>query len=368
MDYKYKYKKYKFKYLQKKKLLISGGENIYNCYNNENEKFLKKSKKKNKYAYVYILLKSSQSYIKYIIAALVSAYSLRKQKTKFDIVVLVDKYIFDNYYNLLKIIFDKIKLIEVLLPNENLIKDIQRESWKFLYNKIHLFKLIEYKKILMINTNILPLKNYDYIFNYNTPAGIFIKKEYESDFDYIKFENKNKFVNREDDWVKEYKKIICNYKNINELKKKEKNLHKQFTQKLLHYSNYDWYIQGSLLLYEPSLKTYNNLYDIIKGNNKKYKNLYFTNDEFFFTYYFRKKWNFIDNRFSSNIFSKKYPYLEFIFGLKYNTGKPFLFNKKKKRKYVKYKEYKLWINYYNELKDKYPSIKNYIDLDNLFNL
>ena len=89
---------------------------------------------------------------------------------------MVDKYIYNNYYNLLKILFDKIKLIEVLLPHKNLIKDIQRESWKYLYNKMHLFKLIEYKKILMINVNILPLKNYDYIFNYNTPAGIFIKK------------------------------------------------------------------------------------------------------------------------------------------------------------------------------------------------
>ena len=234
MDYKYKYKKYKLKYLQKKNTFIGGDENIYNCYNNEDKKFIIKSKKEN-YAYVYILLKSSDSYLKYIIAAFVSAYSLRKQNTKYDIVVLVDKYIYNNYYNLLKILFDKIKLIEVLLPHKNLIKDIQRESWKYLYNKIHLFKLIEYKKILMINVNILPLKNYDYIFNYNTPAGIFIKKDYEADF--INFENKTIYVNREDNWVKRYKKIICNFKNINELTKKERNIHNQFKKKLLHYEN-----------------------------------------------------------------------------------------------------------------------------------
>ena len=90
------------------------------------------------------------------------------------------------------------------------------------------------------------------------------------------------------------------------------------------------------MLYEPSLKTYNKLYNIIKGKNTKYKNLYFTNDEFF--YIFFRKMNFIDNRFSSNIFSKKYPYLEYIFGIKYN-GKPFLLDEKKK--ILKYKEYKL---------------------------
>jgi hypothetical protein len=363
MDYKNKYLKYKNKYLKKKYSLTGGGANIYNCYNNEDKKFLIKSKKK-KYAYVYILLKSSSSYIKYIIAALVSAYSLKKQNTKYDIVILVDKYIYENYYNLLKLIFDKIKLIEVIFPYKNLIKDIQRESWKYLYNKIHLFKLIEYEKVLMINVNILPLKNYDYIFNYNTPAGIFIKNEYDGQFD---FKNKKKYVNREDYWVNEYKKIICNFKNIKELKKKDKKLHDQFKQKLVHYSNFDWFIQGSLLLYQPSLKTYDKLYKIINGENKKYKNLYFTNDEFFFTYFFREEWNFIDNRFSSNILSKKYPYLEYIFGIKYNTGKPFLLNEKNKKKFLKYKEYNIWVKYYKEFINKYPSVKNIINLDKLFN-
>lgn len=365
MDYKKKYIKYKYKYysLKKKYLQDGGGNNIYNCYNNEDKKFKTKPKNTN-CAYVYMLTKSSSSYKKYIIAALVSAYSLKKQKTKYDIIVLVDEYIYKNYYKLLKIIFDKVKLMEDFYPHKNFIKDIGRESWKFLYNKIMLFKLIEYKKVLMVNVNILPFKNYDYIFNYNTPAGVIIKKAYDGEFN---FKNKKKYVNRENYWVNEYKKIICNYKNIHELAKIDNTLFNQFNKKLLNYDNYDWYIQGSLLLYEPSLKTFNQLFKILNGSNPKYKNLYFTNDEMFFTYFFRKKWNFIDNRFSSNILPRKYPYIEYIFGIKYNTGKPFLLDYKKKNKFLKYKEYRLWITYYQEFINKHPSIKNIIDLDEIFN-
>jgi alpha-N-acetylglucosamine transferase len=313
--------------------------NPYDCYEVHHKTFEKKIYNKD-YAYVYLLMKSTDLFESYLIATLVSAYALKKQKTKNKIVILLTPDVDKKYYEIIRQIFDKIYVTEYFIPSEKFMKNIVNDRWKYLYTKINLFRLIQYKKIVFINANLLPIKNCDYLFNYNAPASV-LAFNYDEFFDYTK-----KHI--EDNYIKKYK-TMCDIKNIDDINDKD----------FFKYGNTNNVMMSSLLVFEPNMDTYKTLKNILNGKNNKYKDLVFTNDEFFFTYFFRKEWTFIDQRFNSMFFVKRYPYLKHIFILNYQSGKPFLLTSKKK--FSKYPEYKLWQEYKNNMLNEFSKLKKLIN-------
>lgn len=320
--------------------------NPYNFYKDQN-KIFKNGKYSDKYAYVYILMKSTDLFESYLLGTLVSAYALKKQKVKNKIIILVTKDIEKKYYKLILTIFDKIYVIDYYFPSEKFTKDISHDRWKYLYTKINLFKLIKYEKIVFINSNLLPIRNCDYLFNYKTPAAV----PYLREFDIFRLLTENKSINKEDKYIEDVKIF---YKNSTSKKLKKIKKYKN----LFEYDNDDGWMNASMLIFKPDMKTYNDLKKILDGNDKKYKNYTFTNDEIFFSYYFRKEWNFVNPRYNSMLFSGKYPYLEYIFILNYQMGKPFF--QKNKKKFKNYPEYKLWVSYLVSMIKHYPKLTDFV--------
>ena len=103
--------------------------NPYNCYNNHEKIFEKKSNTENKNnAYVYLLMKTTPVFEKYIVATLVSAYALRKQKTKNKIIITVTKDIDKKYYKYFTELFDEINVINYFIANSNFTKNIKYKN------------------------------------------------------------------------------------------------------------------------------------------------------------------------------------------------------------------------------------------------
>jgi alpha-N-acetylglucosamine transferase len=319
--------------------------NPYDCYKDQNKIFEKKVYNKD-FAYVYLLMKSTKAFEKYLIGTLVSAYALRKQDTKNKIVIMLTKDVDKKYYKIIRQVFDKIFIVNYFMVDDNFIKGIKSERWKVLYTKINLFRLIEYKKIVFINANLLPMRNCDYLFNYKAPGTTLLHMSFIDTFS----NNNNK--NREDSYI-ENNKMLCKSNTVGELEKNYK------YKNMLKIGDKNYLATSSLFIFEPNMKVYDDIKNILTGKNKKYKNLSFENDEFFFSYYFRDKWTFIDLRFNSILFSKKYPYIEHIFILNYQLWKPFLLDKN--NKFIDFPEYKLWIKYKKSMYKKYPKLREFID-------
>lgn len=195
----------------------------------------------------------------------------------------------------------------------------------------------------------MPIRNGDYLFNYKAPAAVPYLIEFDL-FEKSSLESKEK-INKEIKYLKDAK-IFCKNNTSEKLKKIKK------YENFLEYNKNTGNMMTSLLIFEPNMETYKNLKKILCGKDKKYKDMSFTNDEIFFSYYYRNEWTFIDIRFNSALFFRKYPFLEYIFILNYQIGKPFL--NKSKKKFKNYPEFKLWVNYLTSMVKHYPKLKDFV--------
>jgi len=111
----------------------------------------------------------------YLPGALVLAYALKMQ-TQHDCVCLVTKDVSNRAVRLLKIVYDK-----VILINELRIKSgvhTGRSDRNILMTRFEALKL-EYGKIILLDADVLPLSGYDDLFSLKTPAGIIMERKDE---------------------------------------------------------------------------------------------------------------------------------------------------------------------------------------------
>jgi len=139
-----------------------------------------------KYAYVCLLFD-----IKYLPGTLVLAESLKKACSFAELVILVNKN--TNIKDLLMRFYDKIIIIE-----ENLYEEKK-------FNKFLAYNLIEYEKIIIIDSDAIILRYPDYIFSLDTPglciinnqpySGLILIKPDKSEYKKIVEETKTKNIN-----------------------------------------------------------------------------------------------------------------------------------------------------------------------------
>jgi hypothetical protein len=149
----------------------------------------------NDLAIVNILFKSEL----YLIGACINGYLhqqfRKKEGLKFDIIIMVDEIIY-KYKNQLEQYFDKVLLIDIIpikLSQKyiNMIPEKYTKTMNIFTTKLNIFKLHQYKKVLFLDIDIIPInKNFYNIFSYNTPATVIINTKNN-------FDNK-KIVTRED--------------------------------------------------------------------------------------------------------------------------------------------------------------------------
>ena len=131
----------------------------------------------NEYAIVNLLFKSEL----YLIGACINGYVhqqyRKKYRLKFDIILLVDEIIY-KYKNHLEKYYDKIILIDIIpikLSKKyiNIIPEKYTKTMDIFTTKLNIFKLHQYKKVLFLDIDVIPInKNFYNIFSFSTPATV----------------------------------------------------------------------------------------------------------------------------------------------------------------------------------------------------
>jgi lipopolysaccharide biosynthesis glycosyltransferase len=115
----------------------------------------------------------------YMIGAIVMAHSLRKSHTKYDIVCITP----DAPSNIIKYLeyyFDKVVTVELLEYNSKPFTTQKQNHVYGSYTKWTALSLIEYKKVCIIDSDLIVVNNMDHIFDLQTPVGVFSNQCFEN--------------------------------------------------------------------------------------------------------------------------------------------------------------------------------------------
>ena len=133
-----------------------------------------------KYAYVTFIIRNDS----YLPGALVFAYALRMQETKHDLLCIVSDNISASAIRQLRVLYDDV----IVMPEVYVAHDRrqERQDRPFLFSRFNAFRLgadgdlgKNYEKIIIADCDLLPIKDYDTLFELDAPAGIINeKKEY----------------------------------------------------------------------------------------------------------------------------------------------------------------------------------------------
>lgn len=108
----------------------------------------------------YVTLLSTDDYV---IGSLCLAASLKKVKTKYPLLVLCSKNVSEETVDLLKRRGIRCK---VLTHNVSIgeINTGVFERWNYTFDKLQVFDLIEYKKVVFLDSDMYVVKNMDHLF------------------------------------------------------------------------------------------------------------------------------------------------------------------------------------------------------------
>lgn len=127
---------------------------------------------KNKYAYVWLLMKGS----KYLAGIITSIYSIIRTKTQHDIIVMITEDVDEKTRKILKKIAI-VKEIPYIKTNIQLLTKRQKEKYDSWMNvsttKWNCMNFTEYQKVLFLDADTIIIKNIDHLFKLRAPAGTF---------------------------------------------------------------------------------------------------------------------------------------------------------------------------------------------------
>jgi alpha-N-acetylglucosamine transferase len=278
----------------------------------------------------------------YLPGALVFAYALKLQKTQNDLICIVSDNISEYAINTLKLIYDDVLVIdEVYVPHE---RRHERQDRPFLFSRFNAFRLgpdgdlgKKYEKIIIADCDLLPLYEYDTLFDLHAPAGIINeKKEYCMEYDemgkYIVPESV--FLNSEWIWHKVYADVPHGTmipKEITDRIKTDKE---------------NMGVNASIYLFNPSMKLYNSVMDDLENQEVINEiSLYNWPEMQYITDKLSGQWTNVDLRFSS---FNGYPDIAHIKGIHFAGLKPWSMKNKSVKSFGKFDDYKLW--YYTFIK------------------
>lgn len=299
------------------------------------------------YAYVTLVMIGDL----YISAAIVLAESLRKLDTKADLVVLVTPDVSYDGRKILGMYFDKVKEIEyVTVSNWRTKKQKHRKYLELVFTKFHLFDLVEYKKVLLIDADALVLKHPDHLFSLKAPAGCFLENK---DL-YISYDEKGNYILPRDGKIKWYD-VYCKCCPHGSL------IPKEMTDRIYNdYKNSG--IGGGLMLLEPRKGEFQNiLKDVTHGKMKwLLENKLIWPEQQYLTLRYSGHWHMIDPIFFG---LQGYPHYKVLYGLQYGGDKPFVLNSKIDiNTRLEFPDFILWHKYYSEILGEHPELKESVVL------
>lgn len=298
---------------------------------------------KNIYAYVTLVMLGDR----YIPAAIVLAQSLKNCGTKADLVVLVTPDVSNEGKDILNKFFDVLKVVEyVTVSNWRTKKQYHRKYLELVFTKFHLFNLVQYKKVILIDADAIVLKYPDHLFTLNTPAGCFLE---DKDL-FITYDNNGNYIlpsNGKIEWYQKYCDCCGHGKRIP----------KEMTDRVkTNFKNSG--IGGGLILLEPKVGEFDDIiYDISRGQMKYLlENKFVWPEQQYLTLRYSGNWTSINPRFFG---LQGYPHWKIVFGLQYGGDKPFMLDSKIPINIrIEYPDFILWHILYQNILTKYPYFNN----------
>ena len=282
------------------------------------------------YAYVFSMFLGDL----YIPGAMVLAYSIFKTDTKYDVVVMVTPDVSEEAKDKMKHIGIKVENVEYINTNAYL---NERPSMRKRYPNIGKFstkwnclKLIQYKKVFLMDVDMMVAKNMDSIFELPTPATRMA----------LAMHSKNGSIR--------ITSLIFDMDNGDKLPK-------SIAKKFLYKKNGT--IDGGCMLLTPNMNKYNKFLDYTKQFDPRKFDTVMTDDEFaLFSFYVaqKKSWHYLGIEWScqyrfGTMCSRDNSYVLNYMGL----HKPWL------KDLTNYSDLNIWYEQYDMMKKEYPELVPY---------
>lgn len=311
----------------------------------------------NEFAYVTFIIRNDS----YLPGALVFAYALRLQNTTADLICIVSDNISSLAVNSLKEVYDDVIILdEVYVPHE---RRHERQDRPFLFSRFNAFRLgndgdlnKKYKKIIIADCDMLPLNNYDGLFELNAPSGIINeRKEYCMEYD-----ESGKYIIPDSVFVDGTWKWHEIYSDV-----PHGTLIPKHVTDRVEIDKTNMGVNASLFLFEPSIKMYDSIMtDLEDLDIQKDISTYNWPEMQYITLKLSGKWSNIDLRYSS---FNGYPNIEVLYGIHFAGLKPWNMNNKSIKSFGRFDDYKLWYHTYLKMCKEYPQLINNNKLKKLYN-
>ena len=298
-----------------------------------------------KNAYVTFIIRNDS----YLPGALVFAYALKLQKTINDLICIVSDNISDRAVRALKLIYDDVLIInEVYVPHD---RRHERQDRPFLFSRFNAFRLgvdgdlgKKYNKIIIADCDLLPLQNYDSLFDLKAPAGIINeKKEYCLEYTDGKYIIPDSvYKDGTWNWHEIYKHVphgtLIPKEITNRIKTDKENMG----------------VNASVMLFEPSMELYKSIMaDLLEEDIQQEISTYNWPEMQYITDKLSGEWTNIDLRFSS---FNGYPIIDVLNGIHFAGLKPWSVKNKSVKSFAKFEDYQLWFHTYNKMFEDYPKL------------
>jgi len=259
----------------------------------------------NKYAFISLLFPNKKGDCTYLDGALLTALGLRKQKTKYKIICMTTPDISQEIKEILKIVYDEVIVVDYISPLKKAKIKIQgdifhEDSYKNeneytdicnVFTKLHIFnsELFPYDKVVFVDNDLIPIKDFDLLFDLDTPAGW--------------LEQIEELLNNNSDYYTRIWGIWKNIKHNEIIPKKLTEVHEKPGSS----------INAGLLVIKPDINIFNDMIKQLQtpvnlwiGNNFKFKGWInyrgikvnkYMGEQDYLTQYFSGDWKMIDGSY-----------------------------------------------------------------------
>lgn len=306
-----------------------------------------------RFAYVTFLLFNLSN--KYVSSALLLAYSLQKQKSQADTICMITPGAPQDVKDALKLVYTHVIEIEpVYIPHK---RRHQRPDRPFLFTRLASLRLgpdgdlgHNYEKVVILDADVLPLRNYDHLFSLNVPAGIINEsKDHFQDFDengrYIIPDSV--YTEGKWKWHRIYEPICAHGEPIP----------KEITDRT-RYDLTNLGIIGAFFIMATSMTEYNAILEDVERPEiaELVGDKFDLPDMQYLTMHYSGQWTNVDLRFCG---LSGYPNMDTLFGTHYAGNiKPWSFKKKILQKRTHFEDFQYWYREFIDMMTKgYPQLQ-----------
>lgn len=300
-----------------------------------------------KNAYVTFIIRNDS----YLPGALVFAYALKLQQTMHDLICIVSDKVSESAKEALLEIYDDVLVVdEVYVPHN---RRHERQDRPFLFSRFHAFRLgpdgdlgKQYDKIILADCDVLPLRDYDTLFDVEAPAGIINEKK-----EYCMMYEEGSYIIPDS----VYEDGTWNWHEIYHDVPHGTLIPKEITDRV-HKDKTNMGVNASIYILKPSMKFFESILDDVELPDVSQEiSTYNWPEMQYITTKLSGQWHNVDLRYSS---FNGYPIIDVLYGIHFAGLKPWNINNKSVKSFAKFDDYKLWHHTYLRMMNEYPNLSS----------